>query len=105
MRLVSSGSVLNRDPGRRPVLFVGVDWAEVHHDACLLNETGAVLQRLRIKDDLVGVHALHTAVADHVGDDGKVMVGIEKSNGLMPQALIAAGYDVYVINPLSASRY
>jgi hypothetical protein len=25
------------------VLFVGVDWAERHHDVCLLDDRGAVL--------------------------------------------------------------
>jgi transposase len=87
------------------VLFVGVDWAEVHHDVCLMGETGEVLQRLRIGDNLVGVHSVHEAIGNHVGDDDEVIVGIEKSQGLVPQALVAAGYTVYVINPLSASHY
>ena len=28
------------------MIFVGVDWAEAHHDVCVLDEAGAVLARL-----------------------------------------------------------
>jgi hypothetical protein len=34
-----------------------------------------------------------------------VVVGIETAHGLLPQFLVAAGYEMYVINPLAASRY
>jgi len=34
-----------------------------------------------------------------------VVVGIETDRGPWVQALLAAGYQVYAINPLSASRY
>ncbi len=43
--------------------------------------------------------------ADHADDPGEVVVGIETDRGLWVQALIAAGYTVYAINPLSVSRY
>ena len=33
------------------------------------------------------------------------MIGIETDRGPWVQALIAAGYTVYAINPLQASRY
>jgi transposase len=32
-------------------------------------------------------------------------VGIETAHGLLPRGLVAAGYTVYEINPLAASRY
>jgi transposase len=34
-----------------------------------------------------------------------VVIGIETAHGLLPQLLIAAGYQMYVVNPLAASRY
>ncbi|MET8698022.1 transposase [Kitasatospora sp. NPDC004723] len=42
-----------------------------------------------------------------LGDDSKaqVVVGIETDRGPWVQALIAAGYTVYAVNPLQASRY
>lgn len=29
------------------MIFVGVDWAEAHHDVCVLDQAGAVLGRRR----------------------------------------------------------
>ena len=43
------------------VLFVGVDWAERHHDVCPVDEQGAVLAKRRITDGLVAVTDLITA--------------------------------------------
>jgi hypothetical protein len=34
-----------------------------------------------------------------------VVVGIETDRGMWVAALVAAGYSVFAINPLSASRY
>lgn len=47
-------------------------------------------------------------VAEHLPADGEptdVVVGIETDRGPWVAALLAAGYQVYAINPLSASRY
>ena len=41
------------------MIFVGVDWAEAHHDICVLSEAGDVLARRRIPDTFAGVRALH----------------------------------------------
>jgi len=90
------------------MIFVGVDWAEAHHDVCVLDAEGAVLARKRIPDSLVGVSELHSLVADHLGDDDdaqNVIVGIEKDRGLIVTALVAANYQVFAVNPLAASRY
>src|SRR5665647_177159 len=90
------------------MIFVGVDWAEAHHDVCVLDEAGAVLARKRIPDSLLGVSELHALVADQLGDDDDaqhVIVGIEKDRGLIVTALVAAGYQVFAINPLAAARY
>jgi transposase len=87
------------------MLLVGVDWAERHHDVCLLDEQGAVLAKRRIPDGLGGVAELHALVARHAEDPGQVVVGIETDRGLLIGALLAAGYQVYAVNPLAVSRY
>jgi len=86
-------------------VFVGDDWAEAHHDVHLMNEAGDRLAARRVPEGLDGIAALHALVADHATDPGEVIVGIETERGLWVQALIAAGYQVYAINPLSVSRY
>src|SRR5439155_26482891 len=41
----------------------------------------------------------------HAQEPDQVVVGIETDRGLLVGALLAAGYQVYAINPLAASRY
>ena len=59
------------------MIFVGVDWAEAHHDVCVLDVQGAVLGRRRVTDGVAGVAELHGLVAEHAEDTGEVAVGIE----------------------------
>jgi transposase len=87
------------------VLFVGVDWAEDHHDVCVMAEDGEVLGKCRVPDSVTGLGELHGLVAEHTGDDEAVVVGIEIDRGLVVYSLLAAGYEVYAINPLAAARY
>ena len=86
-------------------VFMGDDWAEDHHDVHLMDEDGKRLASRRLPEGLEGVRVFHELVADHVTDSGEVIVGIETDRGLWVTALVAAGYQVYAINPLAASRY
>jgi len=87
------------------MIFVGVDWAEAHHDVCVLDDDGAVLGRRRVTDGVAGVAELHGLVADHADERGSVAVGIELDRGLLVGALVAVGYEVYAVNPLASARY
>ena len=86
-------------------LFVGDDWAETHHDVHLMSETGERLAAKRLPEGLAGLTAFHRLIGDHAKDPCDVVIGIETERGLWVQALVAAGYQVYAINPLSVSRY
>jgi transposase len=87
------------------MLFVGDDWAEDHHDIHLMDDTGQQIARRRLPEGLAGVRGFHELVADHAEDPAEVVIGIETDRGLWVQALIAAGYQLYAINPLAAARY
>ena len=92
-------------------LFVGDDWAEDHHDIELMDATGRRLAKARLPEGVAGVARLHALIGGQLGEDadeedaGQVAVGIETDRGPWVAALIAAGYTVYAINPLQASRY
>ena len=86
-------------------IFVGDDWAEAHHDVHLMNDTGDKLAAKQFPEGLEGIAELHALIAEHTTNPGDVIVGIETERGVWVQALIAAGYRVYAINPLSVSRY
>ena len=89
-------------------LFVGDDWAEDHHDVEVMNETGKVLAKRRLPEGVAGMAQLHELAGRFLPEDGQdaqVVVGIETGHGPWVTALIAAGYAVFPVNPLQASRY
>ena len=89
-------------------LFVGDDWAEDHHDVEVMDEAGRVLAKRRLPEGVAGVAQLHELVGRYLpedAEDAEVAVGIETDRGPWVAALIAAGYTVYPVNPLQASRY
>ena len=69
------------------MIFVGVDWAEDHHDVCVLDDAGDVLARKRIPDTLAGVRELHELLAPFAEEPDEVIVGIEKDRGLIVTAI------------------
>src|SRR5205814_10025556 len=87
------------------MIFVGIDWAEAHHDVCLVDESGQVLAKRRVADGLEGVGKLHALIAEHAEESASVVIGIETDRGLLVGSMLAAGYQVFAINPLASSRY
>jgi transposase len=97
------------------VLFVGDDWAEDHHDVELVDEGGRRLARARLPEGLSGLSRLDLQLAEHRPEEwadlpaeeaaGRVVVGIETDRGPWVQALLAAGYVVFAINPMQVARY
>ena len=97
------------------MLFVGNDWAADHHDVEIVNEQGRRLARRRLPEGLDGITRLHALIAQFFPEEwaelepaeaaSRVKVGIETERGPWVQALIAAGYEVFAINPMSVARY
>jgi Transposase/Transposase IS116/IS110/IS902 family len=87
--------------------FVGDDWAEDHHDVELMDAGGRVLAKRRLPEGVAGMARLHELIGRELGQDtdAEVVIGIETDRGLWVAALVAAGYTVYGVNPLQASRY
>jgi transposase len=97
------------------MLFVGDDWAEDHHDVEIVDDAGRRLAAKRLPEGLDGITRLHALIARFAPADwaeldpgeaeSRVKVGIETDRGPWVAALIAAGYEVFAINPLSTARY
>jgi transposase len=97
------------------MLFVGDDWAEDHHDIEVQDESGRRLARARLPEGIAGLSRLHELLAEHLGEDDvdpdsgfvaqRVVLGIETDRGTWVAALVAAGYQVFAINPMSVARY
>jgi len=89
-------------------LFVGDDWAEDHHDVEVMDEAGKVLAKRRLPEGVAGIAQLHELIGRHLGEDAdeaEVIAGIETDRGPWVTALVTAGYRVFPVNPLQASRY
>jgi transposase len=91
------------------LLLVGDDWAEDHHDVELMDADGRRLAKARLPEGVAGMARLHALIAEHTGDadpeDVEVRVGIETDRGPWVRALVAAGYAVFAINPMSVARF
>ena len=92
------------------MLFIGDDWAEDHHDVELMDVSGDRLAKARLPEGMAGMARLHAMIGQALGDDVEadaveVRIGIETDRGPWVQALVAAGYTVYPVNPLQAARY
>jgi Transposase/Transposase IS116/IS110/IS902 family len=90
------------------MLFIGDDWAEAHHDIEVEDDAGRLLVRRRLPEGLAGITTLHELVAGHLdpaGEPDQVIVGIETERGPWVQALLAAGYLVFAVNPVQVARY
>jgi transposase len=87
------------------MIFVGVDWAEAHHDVFVMDEGGRRLAGGRLPEGVEGIARFHELVGAHAEDPDEVVIGIETDRGLFVSALVTAGYNVFAVNPMSTSRY
>jgi transposase len=97
------------------MLFVGDDWAEDHHDVEVEDGGGVRLARARLPEGIGGLARLHELIAEHLTEDDvdaetgfvgqSVAIGIETDRGTWVAALVASGYQVFPINPMSVARY
>jgi hypothetical protein len=86
-------------------VFVGHDWAETHHDVCVVDAEGHRLAKARVPEGIEGVARFHELVGAFTDDPSDVVIATETDRGLFVGALVAAGYRVLAVNPLSTSRY
>ena len=78
------------------------------HDVELMDERGRVLARRRLPEGVAGMARLHELTGEQLGEDAgdaEVITGTGTGRGPWVAALVAAGYVVYGVNPLQASRY
>jgi transposase len=87
------------------MIFIGDDWAQDHHDVYLMDEAGRRLASRRLPEGLAGIRQLHELLGGFAEEPTEVAVGIETDRGLWVQVLVAAGYQVFAVNPLAVSRY
>jgi len=71
----------------------------------VLDVDGGVLTKGRVPEGVEGLARLHEMLAAHAEEPSDVVIGIELDRGLLVGALVATGYAVHAVNPLSVDRY
>ena len=86
-------------------ICVGLDWADDHHDLCILTSDGEELAVFRFDHSAEGLELLHSTIRQHEADPDNVFLAIETPHGLLVDSLLEHGYRIYAINPKAADRY
>jgi transposase len=71
----------------------------------LFDEAGGRLASARLVEGVDGVARFHALVAERVDQVEEVVIGTESDRGLFVGALVAAGYQVFAVNPKTVDRY
>ena len=97
------------------MLFVGDGWAEDHHDVEIVAGDGRRLARRRLPEGVAGISQFYALIAGLLPEEWahlppgeaarRVKVGIETERGWWVAALVAAGYEMFPVNPMSVARY
>src|SRR5438034_10357881 len=86
--------------------YVGIDWADQHHDALVIDEKGRKAGSLRIDHNPQGFAKLNAFLEQIIGDAPKEQMAciIETTHGLLIAHLLEAGWPVYPVNPRTVDR-
>jgi len=83
--------------------FAGLDWAVHTHAVCVIDASGAVRDRFEIAHDRQGLAELMRRLGRF---GASVRIAIERPSGLIVDALVEAGHQIFPIHPnaVKASR-
>jgi transposase len=86
--------------------YAGIDWANDHHDALVIDETGRQVGTLRVDHSPQGMSKLNTFLEQIIGQESKEQMAciIETTHGLLIAHLLEAGWAVYPVNPRTVDR-
>ena len=86
--------------------YAGIDWANDHHDALVIDETGRQVGTFRVDHSPQGMSRLNTFLEQIIGSESKEQMAciIETTHGLLIASLLEAGWPVYPVNPRTVDR-
>jgi len=79
--------------------FAGLDWASRTHAVCIIDDTGAALERFAVAHDASGLRDLLTRLHCLAPLPAQLPIAIERPSGLVVDTLLEAGYPVVPIHP------
>src|SRR3990167_2660601 len=87
------------------LIYLGIDWADDHHDIVITDDSAKTLNQFQIDHTPDGFALLHANIANYQKSPADVLIAIETNRGLLVHELIRTGYTVYAINPKAVNRY
>lgn len=84
--------------------YVGLDWADTHHDVVVLDEGGRRLGSRRFAHSLQGLHDLKQYVLSFATSPEQVACIVETNHGLLIAFPLEAGFPVYPVNPKTTNQ-
>jgi transposase len=98
MTAMSAGPQQESSPLEQALFFVGIDWAARTHAVCVLTPSGKQIAAFGIEHTAAGFTGLIRRLAK-LGDPGKLPIAIERPDGRLVDALLAAGHPVVPVKP------
>jgi transposase len=86
--------------------YAGIDWANDHHDALVIDEQGHQVGALRVDHSPQGLFKLNTFLQQIIDSESKEQMAciLETTHGLLIAHLLEAGWPVYPVNPRTVDR-
>ncbi len=84
--------------------YVGLDWADTHHDVDVIDEHGHRVGAQRFAHSLEGLNKLKAWLLQIAKDPEQLACIVETTHGLLITFLLEAGIPVYPVNPKMANQ-
>ena len=84
--------------------YVGLDWADTHHDLEVLDEAGKRVGARRFAHSHAGLRELQAFLLDITPQVEQLACIVETNRGLLITFLLEAGIPVYPVNPKAANQ-
>src|SRR5438876_2410473 len=85
--------------------YVGLDWADTHHDIVVLDEAGRRVDSRRFAHSHDGLNELKQCLLSIAASPDQLACIVETSHGLLITFLLEAGIPVYPVNPRTANQF
>ncbi len=82
-------------------VFVGLDWGNSHHQLCVLDAAGRMLDQGKFAHDVAGARDLRERLGRHGLVQG---IAIERSEGLLVETLQQQGHRLFCVSPKMSAR-
>jgi len=87
------------------MFYIGIDWADDHHDIYIIDEEGSKIDSFRIEHNPKGLSFLRERIRSLQVSKSQLLFAIETHKNLLVDFLLDEGYTIYSINPKSVDRY